>query len=108
MEHSDYQSLRIGGGNCAHVHTLAHVSELVVVVVCDGVKADSEVSEAGCDTARYTRLSLTSASPGTPPAMDWAVTQLLTLIEWDGTTTLPVTIADLRLACQDLLETCEI
>ena len=40
--------------------------------------------------------------------MDWAVIQLLTLIEWDGTTTLPVTIADLRLACQDLLETCKI
>ena len=40
--------------------------------------------------------------------MDWAVTQLLILIEWDGTTTLPVTIADLRLACQDLLDTCEI
>ena len=49
MEYSDYQSLRIGGGNCAHVRALAHVSELVVVVVCDGVKADSEVSEAGCD-----------------------------------------------------------
>ena len=50
MEHSDYQSLRVGGGNCAHVRALAHVSELVVVVVGDGVKADSEVSEAGCDT----------------------------------------------------------
>ena len=56
MEHSDYQSLRVGGGNCAHVRALARVPELVVVVVCNGVKADSEVSEAGCD------------SPGTHPA----------------------------------------
>ena len=49
MELSDYQSLRVGGGNCADVRTLARVSELVVVVVCDGVKANSEVSEAGHD-----------------------------------------------------------
>ena len=47
MEHSDYQSLRVGGGNCAHVRALAHVSELVVVG--GGVKADTEVLEAGCD-----------------------------------------------------------
>ena len=40
--------------------------------------------------------------------MDWAATHLLVLINWDGMTTLPVTIADLRFACQDLLETYEI
>ena len=40
--------------------------------------------------------------------MDRAVAQLLTLIEWDYNTTLPVTIADVRLSSQDLLETCEI
>ena len=52
MEHCDYQSLRVGGGNCAHVRALAHVSELVVVVVGVGVKGDSVVSEAGCDSGK--------------------------------------------------------
>ena len=51
VEHSDYQPLRVGGSECTHKRALARVSELVVVVVGDGVKADSEVSEAGCDSS---------------------------------------------------------